>query len=278
MPLDAEPRYVSVLSYNLLAPAFVRPVDLRTGEIQPFAAFQWASEEDLDWETRKRKLLEQLRSWHADVVCLQEVQFHTEPDGSFSLPEWIEELEGYTACLPGDKYLTQIADRNERVLANRVAVGCALLFRSDRLVRSSREEAGGDPNTLVCACLEGRPESDLRCLESTAFFSVHLDAQSEEKRVDQLRKCLDKARALGTRDAIFAGDFNTECLPGSCVRAFISPEQPSDADMLRECASALRIASAEDAQHDARADDERPESVPEPSEEKLEQWKLLWEK
>lgn len=34
-----------VLSYNLLAPAFVRPVDLRTGEIQPFAAFQWASED-----------------------------------------------------------------------------------------------------------------------------------------------------------------------------------------------------------------------------------------
>lgn len=37
--------FVEVLSYNLLAPAFVRPIDLRTGEIQPFAAFQWVSEE-----------------------------------------------------------------------------------------------------------------------------------------------------------------------------------------------------------------------------------------
>ena len=34
-----------VLSYNLLAPAFVRPIDLRTGAIQPFAAFQWVSED-----------------------------------------------------------------------------------------------------------------------------------------------------------------------------------------------------------------------------------------
>ena len=34
-----------VLSYNLLAPAFVRPVDLRTGAVQAYAAFEWVSED-----------------------------------------------------------------------------------------------------------------------------------------------------------------------------------------------------------------------------------------
>lgn len=100
-PLDAEPRRLSaarpklscsliaswwkVLSYNLLAPAFVRPIDLRTGAVQPFAAFQWVKEaqlgkswlllgqEDLDWEARQKKILEQLRSWRADAARLRTV-------------------------------------------------------------------------------------------------------------------------------------------------------------------------------------------------------------
>ena len=163
---------------------------------------------------------DRILQWTCEVVCLQEVQFDTEENGSFSLPAWLKKLDGYTACLPGDKYLTQMAERNERVLANRVAIGCAVLFRSDRLVQRE-ETARSDPNRVVSACLEGHPESGIRHLGRTAFFSVHLDAQSEEERVEQLQKCLEKARALGTRDAVFTGDMNAECFPGSCVRAII---------------------------------------------------------
>jgi len=270
-PLNTEAKHLSVLSYNLLAPAFVRPIDLRTGEIQPFAAFQWVSEEDLDWEKRKEKILEQLRSWSADVVCLQEVQFDFD-ENSFTLPLWLRNLDGYTVCLPGEKYLTQIADRNERVLANRVAIGCAVLFRSDRLV-SVEKDKGEDPNTLVSACLMGHPDSEIHDLGPTAFFSVHLDAQSEEKRVEQMKKCLEKARALHTRDAVFAGDMNTECLPGSCIRAYFSSEIPSADDMARECASALRISGEDEEENDAEVN-----TVTELTAEHMEKWKLLWDK
>ena len=107
--------------------------------------------------------------WTCEVVCLQEVQFDTEENGSFSLPAWLKNLDGYAACLPGDKYLTQMAERNERVLANRVAIGCAVLFRSDRLVQRE-ETARSDPNRLVSACLEGHPESGIRHLGRTVFF------------------------------------------------------------------------------------------------------------
>ena len=47
---------LSVLSYNLLAPLYVRPVDRRTGGVQSFAAFEWASDAALDWATRQPKL------------------------------------------------------------------------------------------------------------------------------------------------------------------------------------------------------------------------------
>ena len=208
-----------------------------------------------------------------EVVCLQEVQFDFD-ENSFRLPSWLRNLDGYTVCLPGEKYLTQIADRNERVLANRVAIGCAVLFRSDRLV-SVEKDKGEDPNTLVSACLMGHPDSEIHDLGPTAFFSVHLDAQSEEKRVEQMKKCLEKARSLHTRDAVFAGDMNTECLPGSCIRAFFSSDLPSADDMARECASALRISGEdEDGENDVGVNT----YVTELTAEQLEQWKLLWDK
>ena len=209
------------------------------------------------------------------VVCLQEVQFdfNDENSNSFTLPNWLRNLDGYTVCLPGEKYLQQIADRNERVLANRVAIGCAVLFRSDRLVFVEVPDKGEDPNTLVSACLIGHPDSELHDLGPTAFFSVHLDAQSEEKRVEQMKKCLEKARALHTRDAVFAGDMNTECLPGSCIRAYFSSELPSADDMARECASALRISGEDEEENEAGVN-----TVTELTAEHMEKWKLLWDK
>merc|ERR1712032_1633644 len=44
---------LSILSINLLAPIYVRPIDSRTGCIQPFAAFEWCQDSDLDWEYRR---------------------------------------------------------------------------------------------------------------------------------------------------------------------------------------------------------------------------------
>ena len=41
-----NPAALSVVSYNLLAPLYVRPLDARTGCVQAFAAFQWAEPAD----------------------------------------------------------------------------------------------------------------------------------------------------------------------------------------------------------------------------------------
>ena len=72
--------------------------------------------------------------------------------------------------------------------------------------------------------MRGQPGTALAALGPTAVLSVHLDATSEEKRVRQLSNCLERARQLGTREVIIAGDLNTEMWSGSCVEAFVSGE------------------------------------------------------
>jgi hypothetical protein len=49
----------------------VRPTDKRTGEVQAYAAFPWASDEVLCWERRREMLRAELVSCEADVICLQ---------------------------------------------------------------------------------------------------------------------------------------------------------------------------------------------------------------
>ena len=116
-PFAASPS-LSVVSYNLLAPLYVRPIDSRTGGIQAFAAFQWAepADEVLTWQVRRPRLHSQLVSSKADVICLQEVQFDAGDDG-FSLPEWLR-LEGYDFRVPPSKELQQIADERAQELEN----------------------------------------------------------------------------------------------------------------------------------------------------------------
>ena len=67
-----------IASFNLLAPLYVRPIDMRTGTIQPFAAFDWITEENartvLGDEIRLPKLHAMLRGCECDFICLQELQ------------------------------------------------------------------------------------------------------------------------------------------------------------------------------------------------------------
>lgn len=274
-PMDDDPKLLSVLSYNLLAPLFVRPVDLRTGQILPYAAFPWAepAEEVLDWEVRRPRLLAELRTARCDVICLQEVQFERSAEGRFVLPSWLE-MDGYSSQIPDQSPLQQMAERNLRVLGSEVAIGTALLYRSDRLEGS--DASLQSTNTCVAACLRGRSQSKLSALGWTVFFSVHLDATHEEKRVAQLEKCLKMVREAGLRETLVVGDMNTECLPGSCVGAFIAgTAEPSPGELAKECAVSLRIGSSEG--EDGEPSDTLSAEA-RPTEADLQQWDQLWER
>ena len=62
-PLPKGTRTITVASYNLLAPVYVRPIDKRTGCVQPFAAFAWVPDAEIAWPTRSQRLREQLRTY-----------------------------------------------------------------------------------------------------------------------------------------------------------------------------------------------------------------------
>lgn len=77
---------ISIASYNLLAPLYIRPIDKRTGQVQPFAAFEWISPENseriLGDEIRLPKLLKSLRSCQCDFICVQELQLKRDEQDS----------------------------------------------------------------------------------------------------------------------------------------------------------------------------------------------------
>eukprot|EP00951_Prasinocladus_malaysianus_P036185 scaffold378961_cov25-Prasinocladus_malaysianus.AAC.1 len=78
------------------------------------------------------------------------------------------------------------------------------------------KKATDQETTRVGVCLRGLPGTGLEALGPTAVFSVHLDATSEAQRVSTLRRCLEGARAMGTRSVVVAGDMNSEAKLGSC--------------------------------------------------------------
>ena len=92
---------------------------------------------------------------------------------------------------------------------------------------------------------------------AVAVASVHLDAGSEDKRVQLLGATLAAARARmgGGRNlrVIVAGDMNAEFKVGSALGAVVSPEDGDAADARRECTVALRRAP-DDAELEAWAE------------------------
>ena len=281
--------YLSIASFNLLAPLYVRPHDLRTGGVQPFAAFEWISGEDtpevLNMVRRGPRLLQALRSCRADCICLQELQLERtraaadENDGAskgpFVLPRWIRPIvdeDDYDIVLPPQSDLDVIGERNIRVLGKDAAVTCAVLYRRDRLEVVEERFRGPrdvDTNTQVTVCLKGKVWD--RDSPGVVVTSIHLDATDERKRVGQLRRCVYRARNFRSKEeelepisTLIAGDYNQEFGSGSCISAFLmdskAGRQVDDADMSRECAVSRRL-----------------EKNQEPTSQQLKEWRDLYD-
>jgi endonuclease/exonuclease/phosphatase family metal-dependent hydrolase len=269
---------ISVASFNLLAPLYIRPIDQRTGEIQPFAAFEWVKDYDLlRNETRLPRLLTCLENCGTDFICVQELQLergtedHNTPcktnekkSQPFILPAWIMPLlSKYQIILPSQQQLEKIAERNRRVLLADVAVTNGIFYKSNKWAPdscNSRQSEVDDEHTTTCITHAFRSVN--KDVASIVISSIHLDASREEKRCGQLQRCLGQAASFSSNPShpyvlplIIAGDFNCELSVGSCVSAFIantsdddnsnnssSPkEEEEEVNKLRECAAALRI-------------------------------------
>ncbi|KAL3939894.1 MAG: hypothetical protein SGBAC_005468 [Bacillariaceae sp.] len=233
---DDNKHLISVLSMNLLAPLYVRPIDKRTGQVQPFAAFEWVQDDAiLEWDTRKLRLLEYMLASEAEVICLQELQLERQEktsegenneslttDPPLVLPQWIQPMvqtHGYRAILPPQDSLDHIAKRNLRVLGSDSAVTNAILVKKDQwkvleepeeeeetepVKKKSKKDRGGvqrissskNSNTMVSVCLQPASSKHEATIDPVVISCVHLDATDERKRILQLTKCLERSRNL----------------------------------------------------------------------------------
>lgn len=216
---------VGIASYNVLAPCYVRPVDKRTGSVQAFAAFEWCSDEALDWSRRRPLLMGRLRDLCETccVVCLQEVEFVESKTNIFSAPSWVlESLQAdWRVVIPKQRDLARNADRNERVLGKRLAVGNAIVAKT------------------VDWSLALSSTSVIIAFSDWVVANVHLDATSEQKRIDSLLSIVGAIRQARGPNAtiLLCGDFNAEFTPGSPLGNFLSSDntgrQREDDDDLR---------------------------------------------
>uniref|UniRef100_A0A7S1N643 Endonuclease/exonuclease/phosphatase domain-containing protein n=1 Tax=Eutreptiella gymnastica TaxID=73025 RepID=A0A7S1N643_9EUGL len=211
-PLPAPcPGTLSVLSYNLLAPCYVR-VPGQFWNAYPHAQDAW-----LDWDGRQGLIVAQVLAMDADVVCLQEVVFE-ERSGAWCLPTWMDAFQaaGYVGLLPGlkEKEWNSFANRNERVLGTRVCTGVAVWYKQERF-EPTRPALTGNRSLTVFLTEKGAiPTTGTP--PSYAIITVHLEGNQElhEKQVLQIQSVLKKLPAPFGGHVVLCGDFNSECQAG----------------------------------------------------------------
>jgi len=104
----------------------VRPTDKRTGEVQAYAAFPWASDEVLCWERRREMLRAELVSCEADVICLQV--------GATSIPKMTPPTSVHPECGSRSGHLRRACRRQllQQAVRDSIRIG---LTRSMRIYR-----------------------------------------------------------------------------------------------------------------------------------------------
>ncbi|KAL7472355.1 hypothetical protein ACHAXS_012689 [Conticribra weissflogii] len=163
--------------------------------------------------------------------------------------------------------MEKMAERNRRVLLADAAITNAIFYKLEKWKPQSKDSRIPYHNTTNCVLqsfislevtISNRNSTgDIVGYEPVAVASIHLDAKSEEKRVQQLQRCLERSIALSDSPfappLIIAGDYNCEFFPGSCVHAFLQndeskKEEKANAanklemqDRIRECSRALRL-------------------------------------
>ena len=192
---------ISISSFNLLAPLYIRPIDQRTGEVQPFAAFEWVKDDDLlRNETRLPRLLDCLQQCDTDFICVQELQLErrSEDHAQFVIPLWIKPLipKKYQVILPPQEQLEKIAERNRRVLLADSAVTNAIFYKPDRWVKN--DDIGDHTTTCITAAFHSVDED----AASIVISSIHLDASREEKRCAQIQRCLQQTLSLDRKSVV----------------------------------------------------------------------------
>ncbi|KAG8371831.1 hypothetical protein BUALT_Bualt12G0004000 [Buddleja alternifolia] len=174
-PLDLDGRISSpgtftVLSYNILSDAYA------TSELYSYCP-SWA----LSWTYRRQNLLREIVGYHADIVCLQEVQSdHFE---EFFAPEL--DKHGYQALFK--RKTAEVFGGNINTVD-----GCATFFRRDRFshVKKYEVEFNKAAQSLTDALVPSAQKKNAlnRLVKDNVALIVVLEAKFSNQGIDNLGK------------------------------------------------------------------------------------------
>eukprot|EP00252_Welwitschia_mirabilis_P025063 TRINITY_DN7692_c0_g1_i1.p1 TRINITY_DN7692_c0_g1~~TRINITY_DN7692_c0_g1_i1.p1 ORF type:complete len:614 (-),score=96.22 TRINITY_DN7692_c0_g1_i1:751-2592(-) len=249
-----NPETFTVLSYNILSDLYA------TIELYGYCP-SWA----LSWPYRRQNLLREIVHYHADILCLQEVQSDHFED--FFAPEL--EKHGYTAVYK--KKTTEVYTGSAYAID-----GCATFFRRDRfsLVKKYEVEFNKAAQSLTDALVPpGQKKAALsRLLKDNVALIVVLEAKENSHGVDipapgkrqllcvanthinanpelkdvklwqvhTLLKGLEKIAASADIPMLVCGDFNS--VPGSAPHALLATGRvdPAHPDLATDPLGILR--------------------------------------
>uniref|UniRef100_A0A6V7QUE9 poly(A)-specific ribonuclease n=1 Tax=Ananas comosus var. bracteatus TaxID=296719 RepID=A0A6V7QUE9_ANACO len=232
--LDSESRTstFTVLSYNILADTYA------TSDVYSYCP-SWA----LSWPYRRQNLLREIINYHADIICLQEVQ--SDHFDEFFAPEL--DKHGYQALYK--KRTSEVYTGNPQSID-----GCATFFRRERFSHVKKYEvefnkaaqslteaviATGQKkvalsrlikdNIALIAVLEAKfgnsggdnpGKRQLLCVANT-HVNVHPDLKDVKLwQVHTLLKGLEKIAVSADIPMLVCGDFNA--LPGSAPHSLLA--------------------------------------------------------
>eukprot|EP00004_Rigifila_ramosa_P012244 TRINITY_DN2641_c0_g3_i1.p1 TRINITY_DN2641_c0_g3~~TRINITY_DN2641_c0_g3_i1.p1 ORF type:complete len:325 (-),score=44.24 TRINITY_DN2641_c0_g3_i1:7-981(-) len=227
-----------VVSWNILAPCYVRVPN------QPWNAFAHCTDADLDGPARLARVAAVLGGCGADVICLQEVMLELRPGGGsaggpelaqWALPAWLDPLvaQDYAAVLQGlkQKEWEANADRNLRMVGQRLPTGVAILYRRSRWEEASVSQHGSGSGSVVflrdrtAAPAEG--EAAVIAVGNTHLVGDPAKADAHLQQLNGLLRSMGKCPHR-LRARVICGDFNSECPPGSAVATWLATQELCD--------------------------------------------------
>jgi len=214
--------HLAVVSFNVLADCYVRVPD------QPWNAFEYVDDKDLPWLNRVPRIIELLLSSDADVMCLQEVALEKRSINGgpeqWALPEWTDQLVGYTGVLQGlkPKEWDNNAQRNQRLVGRPTPTGVASFYKTEHFEERSPSKHGSGSGTTLF--LKSKPSDAGQAALEVAIANIHLvgDPAKFDQHLSALKGLKKNVGEKGLR--VVCGDFNGECEPDSDVAKWFSEE------------------------------------------------------
>lgn len=179
---------IRIVSWNILAEAYAKP-----------EKYPRTLSNDLEWQTRSKRIIQKIQAFNADIVCLQEVQISNWP--------------GFSSDCQKLGYSCDVVQN----VTSGYPVALAILYRSEVVEVMAVESRS---RALIAAIRVFHTQKLL--FLANIHFQAGLDAIAEEQRFNQLRSLLRRmqfhvaqysqllqaSQPDSMMDVVFVGDFN----------------------------------------------------------------------